>query len=127
MLMLDVEVATEVTAPALLETYYELGRIASLGVTEEELASVRQYAIGTLALSTSTQAGLASNLSALAPFGLGLDYILEQPKRLATVTIEDVNAAAAEFFGPSGLTGVVVGDAATIAGPLGALGAVELA
>jgi len=127
MLMLDVEVATEVTAPALLETYYELGRIASLGVTEEELASVRQYAIGTLALSTSTQAGLASNLSALAPFGLGLDYILEQPKRLTAVTIEDVNTAAAEFFGPSGLTGVVVGDAATIAGPLGALGAVELA
>lgn len=126
-LMADVEVATEVTAPALLETFYELGKLASLGVTPAELDSVRQYAIGTLALSTSTQAGLASNLSALAPYGLGLDYILEQPARLAATSIDDVNAAAAEFFGPSGFTRVVVGDAASIAGPLGALGAVEQA
>jgi predicted Zn-dependent peptidase len=124
-LMLDVEVATEVTGPAMLETRYELGRIASLPVTEAEVAAVRQYAIGTLALSTATQAGLASTLSALSAFGLGLDWVLEHPRRLAAVGVDDVSAAAAEFFAPSRLMSVVVGDAASITGPLAVLGPIE--
>jgi len=126
-LMFDVEVATEVTGPALLETLYELGKIASLPVTEAEVTSVRQYAIGALALSTATQAGLASTLSALSAFGLGLDWVLEHPARLSALTVEDVSAAAATYFAPSQLTGVVVGDADLIVRPLGALGPVELA
>ena len=124
-LTLDVEVATEVTGPAVLETQYELGRIASLPVTEAEVDAVRQYAIGTLALSIATQAGLASTLSALSPHGLGLDWIRDHPARLIKTTVEDVSAAAAEFFAPSQLCAVAVGDAATIAGPLQALGSVE--
>jgi zinc protease len=110
-LILEVEVATEVTAPALLETFYELGKISLLPVTEAELDAVRQYAIGTLALSTATQAGLASTLSALAAFGLGPDWIAEHPDRLAAVGIDDVSAAAAEFFAPDRLASVIVGDA----------------
>src|SRR5581483_7077849 len=118
---LSVEVATEVTAPALLETLYELGRIAALPVTAAELAAVQQYAIGTLALSTATQAGLASTLSALSAFGLGLDWIAAHPARLLAATVDDVSAAAAEFFAPTGFTSVLVGDAATVADPLAAL------
>jgi predicted Zn-dependent peptidase len=124
-LMLDVEVATEVTGPSVLETQYELGRIASLPVTTEELESVRQYAIGTLALSTSTQAGLASTLSALSAFGLGLDWVLDHPGRLAKVTVEDVQAVAREFLAPTRFTSVVVGDAKQISGPLAVLGPIE--
>ncbi|MEP7022151.1 MAG: pitrilysin family protein [Pseudonocardiales bacterium] len=120
-LMFDVEVATEVTGPSLLETLYELGRIASLPVTETEVQSVRQYAIGSLALSTATQAGLASTLSALAAFDLGLDWMTEHPRRLAAVGVDEVSAAAAQFLAPSRLTSVVVGDADTITGPLAAL------
>jgi zinc protease len=120
-LLFDVEVATEVTAPALLETMYELGRIASLPVTPAEVESVRQYAIGSLALSTATQAGLASTLSALAVFDLGLDWVIEHPHRLAAVGVEEVSAAAAQFLAPARLTSVVVGDAQTITAPLAAL------
>ncbi|MDQ6850269.1 MAG: insulinase family protein [Actinomycetota bacterium] len=124
-LTFDVEVATEVTGPSLLETNYELGRIASLPVSEDEVDNVRQYAIGTLALSTATQAGLASTLVALSASGLGLDWILSHPGRLAATSAAEVSAAAAEFFAPSGLTSVIVGDAATIAGPLRTLGPIE--
>lgn len=126
-LTLDAEVATEVTAPAILETRYELGRIATLPVTATEVDAVRQYAIGTLALSTSTQAGLAATLSALSAFGLGLDWVLEHPARLAAVGVDEVSAAAAEFFAPSRMTAVVVGDAAAISGPLAALGEIDTA
>jgi predicted Zn-dependent peptidase len=125
-LMLDVEVATEVTAPALLETRYELGRIASLPVTDDEVQAVRQYAIGTLALSTATQAGLASTLASLAGFGLGLDWLGDHPTRLNSVSVEEVSAAAAEFFAPSRLVEVVVGDAGAITRPIAALGPVSI-
>ena len=124
-LALDVEVATEVTAPAVMETWYELSRIALLPVTDAEVESVRQYAIGTLALSTATQAGLASTLSGLAAFGLGLDWIAAHPARLLATTVEQVSAAAAEFFRPGGLSTVVVGDAAAIADPLAMLVPIE--
>jgi predicted Zn-dependent peptidase len=124
-LLCDVEVATPVTAPALLETRYELGKIASLPVTAAEVEAVRQYAIGSLALSTATQAGLASTLAALAGAGLQLDYLLEHPVRLAAVDVEQVSAAAAEFLAPAGLTSVIVGDAQLISGPLAALGPIE--
>ncbi len=122
---LSVEVATKDTAPAHLETLYELGRLATLPVTEKEVASVQQYAIGSLALSTATQAGLASTLSALAAFELGLDWIIGHPKRLLDTTVDEVSAAAARFFAPAGFTSVVVGDAEAVSGPLAALGAVE--
>ena len=122
---LDVEVATEVTAPALLETWYELGKMASLPVTAAEVESVRQFAIGTLALSTATQAGLASTLSSLASFGLGLDWIAGHPARLLATTVDQVSAAAAEFFAPSSFTSVAVGDASLITDRLAALVAVE--
>jgi predicted Zn-dependent peptidase len=124
-LTLSVEVQSEVTAPALLETFYELGRMATLPVGADELESARQYAIGTLALSTATQAGLAATLSALSAFGLGLDWVAEFPRLLRATTVEQVSAAAARFLAPPGFTSVVVGDAATISAPLAALVAVE--
>ena len=123
-LLFDVEVATEVTAPAVVETRYELGRIASLPVTAHEVDTVRQYAIGTLAISTATQSGLASTLSSLAGAGLGLDWLIEHPRQLSAVGVDDVSAAAAEFLAPARLTQVVVGEAAAITAPLAALGPV---
>lgn len=124
-LLLDAEVATDVTGPSLLETWYELGRIASLRVTQAEVDSVRQYAIGSLALSIATQAGLASTLSALSAFGLGYDWIIDYTANLARLSVDDVSAAAVRFLAPTRFTSVVVGDAASITGPLAALGAVE--
>jgi zinc protease len=121
-LIVDADVATEVTAPALLEIWYELGRMATLPVTEAELADVRQYAIGTLALSVATQSGLAATLAALAGVGLGLDWLREHPRRLAAVTLEEAYAAAQRHLAPAGLAVVVLGEATAVEGPLAALG-----
>jgi len=115
---LTADVATEVTAPAVLETLYELGRIATRPIDASELESVQQYAIGTLALATSTQAGLATQLSALAGAGLGTEWLAEHPARLLRVTTEEVAAAAHRFLAPQRLVGVAVGDAGQITDPL---------
>jgi zinc protease len=123
--LVSADVATEVSAPALLETLYELGRMASAPVTEAELESVRQYAIGTLALSTATQAGLANNASALLSAGVGLEWLATHPVRLAKVTVAEVAEVAAEFLAPRRLAGVAVGDAGAITAPLAGIVEVE--
>jgi predicted Zn-dependent peptidase len=119
------DVATEVTAAAVLETLYELGRIASLPITPTELDSVQQYAIGNLAMSTATQSGLAAQIGAVISAGLDIDWLTEHPVRLLKVTTAEVAEAAAQFLAPRRLVSVAVGDAQQITGPLSAVTEVE--
>ena len=125
--LVEADVATEVTAPALLETVYELGRMALLPVTEAELDGARRYVLGSMALSTATHAGLASTVSALIGAGLPPEWLAEHQQALATVTVDEVQEASRRYLAPDGLTAVVVGDAGQIAEPLRALGPVEVA
>ncbi|HEU5471139.1 MAG TPA: pitrilysin family protein [Actinophytocola sp.] len=110
-LLIDTDTASEVTAAALLEIRYELGRLGLVPPSSSEVDTVREYAIGSLLISTSSQSGLASQLGALAALGLGVDWLVDHPRRLAEVTAAEVADAALEFFAPSHYTGVIVGDA----------------
>jgi len=125
-LVVEADVATEVTAPALLEMWYELGRLSTLRPTDQELDDVRQYAIGTLAMSISTQAGLANTLVALASVGLGLDWVRDHPARLAEVTATDVYDIGVHILAPCRLAAIVIGDAEQAAEPLKAFGPWEV-
>ncbi len=113
-LLVDADTASDVTAPALLEMRYELARLGVVPPTAEEVETVRQYAIGSLLISTSSQTGLASQLAALTTLGLGTEWLVEHPARLADVTAEQIADAALEFYSPTRYTGVVVGDAAQL-------------
>ena len=124
-LNISADVGTGVTAPALLETRYELGRMATVPVGQDELDAARRYLIGTTALSTQTQAGLADYLLALTAAGVGLAYLRELPKRLEQVTVADVRTAAAEHLAPARLPTVILGDTAAIVPALETLDAVE--
>jgi predicted Zn-dependent peptidase len=124
LLGVDTDVASDVTAAALLETRYELGRIVAVPPTPAEIDAARSYAIGSLAISLDNQGGLASTISALAAVGLDLDWLREHPARLTAVTPDEVAEAALRFFAPSGFTGVVVGDADVIGPRLRALGGI---
>jgi predicted Zn-dependent peptidase len=120
------DVATGVTAPALVEIAYELGRLATLPVSAGELASAQRYLTGTLALAIQTQSGLASYLALLASFGLDLDYLRGLPAAVAKVTVDDVLEASARWLAPSALVTVMVGDASVIEQPLRRLTEVEV-
>jgi predicted Zn-dependent peptidase len=126
-LILSADVATDVTAAALLETYYELGRIATVPVSPDELEQARQYALGSLLLGMSTQAGLAGLATTYAAYGLRLDYLVEHAARLAGATSEEVGAAAATYLAPAAAVTVVLGDADIVARPLSAISTVERA
>ncbi|NUT35664.1 MAG: insulinase family protein [Hamadaea sp.] len=125
-LLVSAEVATEVTAPALVETLYELGRIASRPVEEAELEQARQYALGTLQLGMSTQGGLAGLASTYAGYGLRLDFLAEHSARLAEASIQDVAAAAERYLGPAKGVVVVLGDAAVVQESLSAIAPVTV-
>ena len=120
-LVLGSDVATEVTAPAVLESLYELGRVATVAVDQDELDQARRYAIGSLQVGVASQAGLASLVATLDTAGLGVDYLREFPLALQRVSVDDALAAAAQYLRPDGLTTVVVGDAARIGEPLSRL------
>ncbi|WP_214369109.1 M16 family metallopeptidase [Pseudonocardia sp. H11422] len=123
-LSVETDTATDVTAPAVLETRYELGRITVVPPTREEVDAARRYAIGSLLISLDSQGGLAATLSALDADGLDVDWLRDRPARLEAVTYEQVAEAALEFFAPTRFTGVVVADAESVGTPLRALGGI---
>jgi predicted Zn-dependent peptidase len=124
--LVEADVATEVTGPALLETTYELARMALVPVSEAELDAARRYVLGSMALTTATHAGLASTLSALIGSGLPADWLADHQRALTEVTVDEVQEAARRYMAPGALSTVVVGDAGVVAEPLQALGAVEV-
>ena len=121
----DTDVASDVTAAALLETRYELGRLTAVPPTKEEVDAARAYAIGSLLISLDNQGGLASTIAALAADGLTIDWIRGHPARLEDVTAEQVAAVALRYFAPTVFTGVIVGDADVIGPGVRALGGVS--
>jgi predicted Zn-dependent peptidase len=120
-LLTAADVTTEVTAPALVEIGYELGRMATLPPSADEVAATAQYLVGSLALSTATQAGLAGTLTVLLADGLDVTWLRDHPAALLAVTPEQVHEAAQPLLAPAGLVTTVVGDAGQVAGPLSAL------
>jgi predicted Zn-dependent peptidase len=120
------DVGTDVTAAALVEIRYELGRMIATLVSQDELDSARRYLQGTLAMSIQTQAGLTSYLATLAAGGLGIEYIRDYPAALDRVTVEAVQRVAATFMAPRRLITLVVGDAAVIGPELEAFDEVEV-
>ncbi|WP_081788523.1 M16 family metallopeptidase [Candidatus Blastococcus massiliensis] len=120
--LVEADVATEVTGPALLETTYELGRMALTPVTEAELDAARRYVLGSMALATATHAGLASTLSALVGAGLPAGWLAEHQSALEAVTVDQVQEVSRRYLAPSALTAVVVGDAEHVEAPLAAVG-----
>jgi zinc protease len=124
-LSLATDVATEVTAPALLETQYELGRMATLGPKDDELEQARQYAIGTLLLGIATQAGIAGLATMYAAYGLDLAHLGTYSTQLANVTRDDVARVAAEYLAPSKGVTVILGDASKVESSLATLAPVD--
>ncbi len=121
------EVSTEVTAAALVETRYELGRLVTKGITDEELEAARSHSIGSFLFQTATQSGLASTLAALGSTGSRPGYIAAFPSRLARCTRAEVEEAARRWLSPAAMATVVVGDAGAVSGPLSSLDVVTAA
>jgi zinc protease len=87
----------------------ETARMAAEGPTDRELAESRQFLIGSLPRRLETNVGIATFLQMVEFFDLGMDYDVRLPDSLASITRDDVHAAARAVLEPSRAAVVVAG------------------
>lgn len=115
---ISADVATEVTAAALVEIFYELDRMITCPPSEDEIESARRYLIGSTEISLDTYAGGADSLDSLYKVGLDKRYLEELRDRLYGVSASGVREAAEKYLDRRRAVIVLVGNAAEIERPL---------
>lgn len=88
----------------------EWARMASEGVTEEELAAARTYLMGEYPLRFDGNRQIAEIMVGMQMIGLPPDYVIHRNDYIAAVTREDINRVAATLLQPEALHFVVVGQ-----------------
>ena len=87
----------------------EWRKIASEGITAEELAATKTYLTGSYPLRFDGNGTIASILVGMQMIGLSADYPRTRNDKVNAVTMEDVARVAARLFRPDDLRFVVVG------------------
>ena len=88
----------------------EMTKIASEGVTEEELSNAKSYLTGAYPLGFDSNAKIAGNMMSVRQEELGVNYFDRRNALVDAVTLEDVNRVAARYLVPENFTFVVVGE-----------------
>lgn len=115
-------VGSEVTAPAVREILAELEAFVTGGPTQAEVEAARDYAAGVFGLQLETVGQVASRVTQLLVFGLDDGFFRRYRDEIRAVSVDDATAAARRHVRPAEAQIVVVGDAATVVGPLEGLG-----
>lgn len=118
-------VRNEVVAATLAEIFYELDRLRSLPVPEDELDDARNYLSGVFSLGLGTQDGLLAQLSTVYLDELAEDYLETYRDRVRALAAEDVLAAARKYFDSANMQIVVVGDRGRIESQAALFGEME--
>jgi zinc protease len=107
-----VQTANERMAESLDVVRTEWARMATEGLTEEELDWAKRYLTGAFPLRFDSNREIASYLVYLQESGLGIDYIDRRNGLIEAVTPEDIRRVAARLLQPEALSIVVVGKPA---------------
>lgn len=108
-------VRNEVAAATLTEIFYEMDRMRSLPVTNEELESARSYLTGVFSLGVATQDGVLGQLSTVYLDRLPENYLETYREKIHALTADDVLVAARRHFDSANAQIVLVGDREQIA------------
>ncbi len=119
-------VRNDVVAATLTEIFYEIDRMRSTPVGEEELADARSYVTGVFSLGLATQDGLAGQLATTTLEKLPEDYLETYRDRVLSLTSADVLDAAQKYFDSARAQIVIVGDRAQIESQAALFGAPEV-
>lgn len=118
-------VRNEVTADAIKEILFEMDRMTSKKVSEEELQRVKNSIKGSFSRSLENSQTIASFALNIARFGLPKDYYNTYLTKVEAVTLDDVLRISKKYLRPNNAHVVVVGDGVTVAGTLNKFGAVS--
>jgi zinc protease len=117
-------VRNDVVAASLTEIFYEIDRMRSLAVAEDELSDARTYMSGVFSLGLATQDGLASQLSTVYLNELPDNELETYRQRVRSLSAADVLAAARAYFDSANAQIIVVGDRGQIGDQAGLFGEV---
>lgn len=110
----DAQVRADATVAALMEMENELSEFSLSGMSDEELAFMRQAVGQQDALKYETpgqKAGLIGNILA---YSLDEDYLQQRNALVEQVSKQTLNELSAKWFDPSQYQMIVVGDAKTL-------------
>jgi predicted Zn-dependent peptidase len=119
-------VRNDVVGATLSEMFYEVDRMRSTPVGEEELADARNYMTGTFSLGLATQDGLAGQLATATLERLPEDYLETYRERISKLTADDVLDASRKYFDSDNAQIVIVGDRAQIESQAASFGKVTV-
>jgi zinc protease len=103
-----VQTRNEAAGVAINEIIKEIKRIREEGITEQELSDAKGYLTGSFSLRIDTNAKVASLLTAIEFYGLGLDYPEKYKDLINAITREDVIRVARKYLDPENFVLVVV-------------------
>jgi zinc protease len=107
-------VAPDKVQQAIDSILHEVDRIINEPIPEEELADSQAYRSGSLPVSLETNDGLATVITDLELYDLGLDYLQKLPEKIHAVTPESVQAAARRYLSTEQIAIAVAGPATKV-------------
>jgi zinc protease len=119
-------VRNDVVAATLTEIFYEIDRMRSIPVGEDELADARNYLTGLFSLGLATQDGLAGQLATATLERLPEDYLETYRERILALTAAEVLDAAQKYFDSANAQIVIVGDRAQLEAQAALFGKMEV-
>lgn len=116
------DVRTDVTAKAVAEFIKEINAYQQMGMTDAELAFMRNSVSQGQALDYETPYQKAGFMRMIQRYQLSQDFTAQQDKIINTVTKDELNSLAAAELNISQMVILVVGDKAKIEADLSTLG-----
>jgi hypothetical protein len=104
------EVRNEVTDSAIVQFFYEMNRLATEKVSEEELQNIKNYMNGGFARSLERPQTVARFALNTARYNLPADFYATYLEKLQAVTADDILAVAKKYLRPQNAYLVVVGN-----------------
>ncbi len=110
MMLGQVASANATIAEAIEVTRAEWARMATDGLTQDELDTAKTFLTGEYPLRFDGNGEIANIMVGMQMIGLPPEYVINRNDYIESVTLEDVNRVAAELMQPDALHFVVVGQ-----------------
>jgi zinc protease len=104
------DVRNAVTGPSYKETIFELNRMATSLVGDQELTAAKRYLLGTLGFRLQSRASVARRLATLWVYGLDTQFIRKDADDIMSATAAQVQQASQRYLAADKMTVVAVGE-----------------
>lgn len=122
----ETEVGNSLTASAVKEMIFEINKMKSELVSDEELTSIKNYLAGNFPLQLETPNAIASKVIGLKIYDIEKDYYNTYISKVNDITKQDINDAAVKYLHPDKMTIAVGGNPDEIKKDMAQFGDVEV-